>query len=262
MLRNAAGERLRGMRRGAFAGAVIAAICLTAPQLAGATGNVTVTVNPPQFDPKDGNYAVFSGSVTNAPTPDSNSGCFQFGAVGCLAQFALYPSGVPGSLVLPPQLIWGLQGTPNNITPVAVTINMRTAPDVVPGTTYQATLQAYDTAGTLWESARTQSFQWPPDKLTLSRVRLGESPSGNSTISYDLDHGGTPFRGRARVTGAVFDGSQRLGKFVHRVKAGVHTKLLPASIDRQLMEGNRYRIRLEAKDSLKREVRFRDKLER
>jgi hypothetical protein len=78
----------------------------------------------------------------------------------------------------------------------------------------------------------------------------------------DLAHGGTPFRGRARVTGTVFDGSQRLGKFIHRVKAGVHTKPLPASIDRQLVEGNRYRVRLDAKDSLKRGVRFHDKLER
>jgi hypothetical protein len=231
-----------------------------APSFAGATGNVTVTVNPPQFDPKDGNYAVFSGSVTNAPMPDSNSGCFQLGAVGCVAQFALYPAGVPGSLVLPPQLIWGLQGPPT--TPVAVTINMSTSPSVVPGTTYQATLQAYDTSGLLWESARTQPFQWPPDKLSLSKVRLGETAGGQSTIRYTLDHGGTPFRGRARISGSVFDGSQRLGKFVHRAKPGVQTRTLPDSLDRVLVEGQSYRVRLDASDSLRREAHFRGKLPR
>jgi hypothetical protein len=233
----------------------------TAPT-ARATGNVSVTVNPPQFDPKDGNYAVFSGSVTNAPTPDSDSGCFQFGAVGCLAQFALYPAGVPGTLQLAPQLIWGLQGTPNNTTPVAVTINMSTAPGVVPGTTYQAVLQAYDTAGTLWQSARTEPFQWPSDKLTLSKVRLAESSGGDSAVRYTLDHGGTPFSGKARVMGSVFDGSRRLGKFTHKVKPGTTSRLLPASIDRKLVEGQTYRVRLDAKDPLGREAHFRGKRER
>jgi hypothetical protein len=145
---------------------------------------------------------------------------------------------------------------------VAVTINMSTAPGVIPGTTYQAQLQAYDTAGTQWLSARTQPFQWPPDKLTLSKVRLGEAAGGQSTIRYTLNHGGTPFPGRARITGTVFDGSKRLGKFTHKVKAGVSTKALPGSIHQRLVEGAPYRVRLEAKDSLKREARFRDTLER
>jgi hypothetical protein len=261
MAGQAAGGRSRGIRRAALVGLLTTAICLWAPQFARATGNVTLTINPPQFDPKDGNYAVFSGGVTNAPTPDQNSGCFQFGAVGCLAQFALYPAGVPGSFSLGPQLIWGLQGTPNT-TPLAVTINMSTSPAVIPGTTYQAQLTAYDTAGTLWQSARTAPFQWPPDKLALSKVRLGESAGGDSTLRYTLDHGGTPFRGRARVSGVVFDGSQRVGKFLDRVKAGTRTTPLPNAIDRQLVEGQRYRVRLDAKDSLGREARFRDKLER
>jgi hypothetical protein len=235
---------------------------LLAPQAARATGNVTVSVSPPQFDPKDGNYAVFSGSVTNAPTPDSTSGCFQFGrAIGCLAQFALYPAGVPGSFLLPPQLIWGLQGSPNP-TQVAVTINMSTAPGVIPGTTYQAQLQAYDTAGTLWLSARTPPFQWPPDELSLSKIRLGETAGGRSAIRYTLSHGGTPFRGRARVTGSVFDGSERLGKFAHKVKAGATTRPLPGAIDRMLVEGQSYRVRLDARDSLRRKARFRGKRER
>jgi hypothetical protein len=257
----AAGGRSRRIRRGAFVSLLGTAICLCAPQFAGATGNVTVTVNPPQFDPKDGNYAVFSGSVTNAPMPDSNSGCFQFGAVGCVAQFALYPAGVPGSFVLPPQLIWGLQGSPNP-TPIAVTINMSTSPVVIPGTTYQAQLQAYDTAGTLWLSARTAPFQWPPDKLTLSKVRLGETAGGRSAIHYTLNHGGTPFRGRAQVTGQVFDGAQTVGKFSDRVKSGSRNTALPNSIDRKLVEAQRYRVKLNAKDTLARTARFRDTLER
>jgi hypothetical protein len=261
MLGNAAGGRLRGVRKGVLPGALVAAICLMAPPFAGATGNVAVTVNPPQFDPKDGNYAVFSGSVTNAPTPDSTSGCFQFGAVGCLAQFALYPAGVPGSFLLAPQLIWGLQGTPNT-TPLAVTINMSTSPGVIPGTAYQAQLQAYDTAGTLWQSARTQPFQWPPDKLTLSKVRLGETAGGQSTIRYTLNHGGTPFRGRARVSGLIFDGGQRVGMFVDRARAGTSSTQLPNSVDRKLVEGQRYRVRLNAKDPLGRQTRFRDTLKR
>jgi hypothetical protein len=241
----------------------VAAASLVAPPLAGATGNVTVTVNPPQFDPKDGNYAVFSGSVTNAPTPDSDSGCFQFGKdAGCFAQFALFPAGVPGALQLAPQLFWGLQGTPNNTSPVAVTINMSTSPGVLPGTTYQAVLQAYDTSGLQWQSGRTQPFQWPPDKLGLSGVRLGESAGGGSTISYQLDHGGTPFPGMARVTGSVFDGPEKLGTFVRKVKPGTRTKLLPDSIDRRLVEGQRYRVRLDAKDPLRREAHFRGKLRR
>jgi hypothetical protein len=262
MFREGAESRSLAPRRSALAGVLAAAIGLIAPQLAGATGNVTVTVNPPQFDPKDGNYAVFSGSVTNAPMPDSTSGCFQLGAVGCVTQFALYPAGVPGSLQLGPQLIWGLQGTPNNTSPVAVTINMSTSPAVVPGTTYQAVLQAYDSAATLWESPRTQPFQWPPDKLSLSKVRLGESAGGDSTVRYRLNHGGTPFRGRARVMGSVFDGRERLGKFVDKVKPGAQTTVLPQSIDSRLAEGELYRVRLDAKDPLRREARFRDKLER
>jgi hypothetical protein len=261
MLGYAAGGRSRGIRRGALAGLLAMAICLSAPQHAGATGNVTVTVNPPQFDPKDGNYAVFSGSVTNAPTPDSTSGCFQLGAVGCATQFALFPAGVPGSFLLGPQLIWGQQGGPNP-TPVTVTINMSTSPGVIPGTTYQAQLQAYDSAGTLWQSARTQPFQWPPDELTLSKVRFGETAGSQSAIRYTLNHGGTPFRGRARVSGSVFDGSERLGKFNHKVKAGATTRPLPGAIDRKLVEGKSYRVRLDATDSLRREARFRGKRER
>jgi hypothetical protein len=261
MLGYAAGGRSRGIRRGALVGLLATTICLSAPQFAGATGNVTVTVNPPQFDPKDGNYAVFSGSVTNAPTPDSTSGCFQLGAVGCVTQFALFPAGVPGSLLLGPQLIWGLQGAPNP-TPVGVTINMSTSPGVIPGTTYQAQLQAYDSAGTLWQSARTEPFQWPPDELTLSKVRLGETAGGKSAIRYTLNHGGTPFPGRARVSGLVFDGAKRIGKFGDRVRAGSSSTALPKSIDRKLVEGQRYRVRLDAKDPLRREARFRDKLER
>jgi hypothetical protein len=260
MERNAAGDRSGAVRKGALIGVLTAVMCLAAPQFAGGTGNVTVTVNPPQFDPRDGNYAVFSGSVTNAPMPDSNSGCFQFGAVGCGAQFALYPAGIPGSFVLAPQLIWGLQGP--STTPVAVTINMSTSPDVVPGTTYQATLRAYDSSNLLWESPRTPSFQWPPDKLSLSGVRLAESPGGDSTISYQLDHGGTPFNGKARVTGTVFDGSKKLGGFVHRAKAGTSTRLLPDSVDRKLVEGNHYRVRLDAEDPLGRKAHFRGKRER
>ena len=247
-------------RRGALAAALVTVMALVAPQLAWATGDVTVNVNQPQFDPKDGNYAVFSGSVTNAPMPDSNSGCFQFGAVGCVAQFALFPAGVPGSLQVGPQLIWGLQGP--STSQLSVTINMSTAPGVVPGTTYQAVLLAFDSSNLLWQSGRTQPFQWPPDKLTLSKVRLGESAGGDSAISYTLNHGGTPFRGRARVRGLVFDGKQRLGKFVDRVKAGTQTSRLPELIDRRLVEGRRYRVRLDARDSLGREARFRDTLER
>jgi hypothetical protein len=261
MLGYAAGGRSRGIRRGGLAGLLATTICLSAPQFAGATGNVTVTVNPPQFDPKDGNYAVFSGSVTNAPTPDSTSGCFQLGAVGCVTQFALFPAGVPGSFLLGPQLIWGLQGAPNP-TPVGVTINMSTSPGVIPGTTYQAQLQAYDSAGTLWQSARTEPFQWPPDELTLSKVRLGETAGGKSTIRYTINHGGTPFPGRARVSGLIFDGPKRIGKFSDRVRAGSSSTALPKSIDRKLVEGQRYRVRLDAKDPLRREARFRDKLER
>jgi hypothetical protein len=260
MLREGADSRSLAPRRWPLVGALAVAASLVAPQLAGATGNVTVTVNPPQFDPKDGNYGVFSGSVTNAPMPDNNSGCFQFGDVGCVAQFALYPAGVPGSFGLGPQLIWGLQGV--NTTPVAVTINMSTAPGVIPGTTYQAVLQAFDSTGALWESGRTQPFQWPPDKLTLSKVRLLESPSGDSAIRYQLGHGGTPFSKKARVQGSILDGPERLGTFTHKVRPGTRTRLLPESIDRTLVEGQSYRVRLDAKDSLAREARFRGKLER
>jgi hypothetical protein len=261
MVRSAAGGRRGGKLSGAIIGVLAAATMLVAPQVAGATGNVTVTVNPPQFDPKDGNYAVFSGSVTNAPMPDSTTGCFALGAVGCGAQFALDPAGVPGSFLLAPQLIWGQQGTPNP-TQLAVTINMSTAPDVIPGTTYQAQLLAFDTSGTLWQSAPSQPFQWPPDKLTLSKVRLGESGGGDSTVRYTLNHGGTPFRGRAEVRGVIFDGQDRLGKFVDKVKPGAQATVLPQAIDRRLTEGDRYRVRLTAKDPLKREAQFRDTLER
>jgi hypothetical protein len=261
MVRSAAGGRRGGKRSGPIIGVLVAATMLVAPHVAGATGDVTVTVNAPQFDPKDGNYAAFSGTVTNASTPDSTSGCFQLGEVGCLTQFALFPAGVPGSFQLGPQLIWGLQGTPS-ITPVATTINMSTAPGVIPGTTYQAALFAIDSAGTLWQSARSQPFQWPPDDLSLARVSLGESRSGASTVTYTLDHGGTPFRGRARLKGQVFDGKTKLGQFVDRVKAGTHTRVLPKSIDRRLVEGQRYRVRLDARDTLSREAHFRDKLRR
>jgi hypothetical protein len=261
MLRDGADSRSLAARRWTLASILAVAASLVAPQAVGATGNVTVTVNPPQFDPKDGNYGLFSGSVTNAPMPDSNSGCFQFGAVGCVTQFVLYPAGVPGSLLLGPQLIWGLQGTPNT-SPVAVTINLSTAPGVVPGTTYQATLQAYDTSGLLWESARTQPFQWPPDKLGLSKVQLLESAAGDSAIRYRLGHGGTPFRGKARVKGSILDGSEKLGTFTHRVRPGVRTGVLPDAIDRRLVEGQSYRVRLDAKDPLGREAHFRGKRER
>jgi hypothetical protein len=261
MLREGADSRSLAPRRWPLVGVLAVAASLVAPQLAGATGNVTVTVNPPQFDPKDGSYGLFTGSVTNAPMPDSNSGCFQFGAVGCVTQFVLYPAGVPGSLQLGPQLIWGLQNTPNP-TQVAVTINLSTAPGVVPGTTYQAALQAYDTAGLLWESGRTQSFQWPPDKLTLSKVRLLESASGDSAIRYRLGHGGTPFSKKARIKGSILDGSEKLGTFTHKVRPGTRTRLLPDSIDRMLVEGQPYRVRLDAKDSLGREAHFRGKLGR
>jgi hypothetical protein len=81
-------------------------------------------------------------------------------------------------------------------------------------------------------------------------------------IGYQLDHGGTPFRGRASVRGSIFDGAQQLGTFVHKVKAGAHTKLLPDSIDQALVEGRRYRIRLAAKDPLGRKAHFRGKRER
>ncbi len=260
MLRDAARGHSRRRETGAIAGILVAATFLLVPTFARATGPVMVTVNTPQFDQKDGNYAVFSGSVTNAPMPDSDSGCPPFGTVGCAAQFALYLAGTPDSFPLGPQLIWGLQGTLT--TQLATTINMSTSPDVIAGTTYQATLRAYDSGNVLWESGRSEPFRWPPDELTLSKVRLLGSPSGASTIRYRLGHGGTPFPGKAPVTGAVFDGSKRLGKFVHKVKAGMHTKRLPASIDRKLVEGNRYRVRLDAEDSLKREAHFRDKLKR
>jgi hypothetical protein len=254
--------REAGIRMSAWPGrrlltALVTVACLAAPGTAAATGPVTVTINPPQFDPKDGNYAVFSGSVTNAPMPDPDSGCFQLGAVGCEAQFALYPAGVPGSFLLGPQLIWGLQGPPT--TPIAVTINMSTSPDVVPGTTYQATLQANDSGNLLWESPRTAPFQWPPTELTLSKVKLGESRGGDSTISYAVGHGGTPFRGKARVSGTILDGPQKLGGFVDHVKAGKRTRKLPDRIDRKLIEGHGYRIRLDARDSLRREAHFRGK---
>lgn len=230
MLWTAPGGRRGGKRTGALGVAVVMAVFLIAAQGAGATGNVAVTVNAPQFDPKDGNYAVFSGTVTNAPTPDSASGCFQLGDVGCTGQFVLYPAGVPGFFQVGPQLIWGLQGTANT-TPLAVTIDMSTSPGVIPGTTYQAALMAVDSAGTLWLSERSQPFQWPPDKLAISKVSLGESRTGVSTVTYTLDHGGTPFRGRARLRGQVFDGKERLGRFVDRVKAGVHTRVLPRAIE-------------------------------
>lgn len=259
MVRNAAAGRRGRKRTGALVAAAVITVFLIAPQVAGATGNVTVTVNPPQFDPNDGNYAVFSGSVNNAPSPDSDSGCFQFGDFACQAQFVLYPAGVTANFFLGPELVWGARGSASS--QISVTINLSTAPDVVAGTTYNVALWAYDSSGDLWQSG-TQAFQWPADKLTLSKVRLGESAAGDSTIRYQLDHGGTPFRGRARVTGAVFDGSRRVGKFTHRVKAGTHTKLLPASIDRQLVDGNRYRVRLDATDSLRRQAHFRDKLKR
>jgi hypothetical protein len=261
MLREGADSRSFASRRWALASVLAVSASLLAPQVVGATGNVTVTVNPPQFDPKDGNYGVFSGSVTNAPIPDSNSGCQPIGGSGCIAQFALYPAGVPASLQVGPALVWGVQNTPNP-TQVAVTINLSTAPGVVPGTTYQATLQAYDTAGLLWESGRTQPFQWPPDKLTLSKVRLLGSAGGDSAIRYQLDHGGTPFRGKARVKGSILDGSEKLGTFTHKVRPGARTRLLPDSIDGSLVDGQRYRVRLDAKDSLGREASFRGQLER
>ena len=256
MFREAGKRRVR--RRGhLLAIGIVTAASLVGPSSAGATGNVTVSVNPPQFDPKDGNYAVFSGSVTNAPAPDSDTGCFLFGTTACIAQFVLYPAGVPGSLQVGPALVWGTQNGPNP-SPVSVTINLSTAPGVVPGA-YTAALIGYDSDNNLWLSAKTPQFQWPPDKLDLSNVRLSESNSGASTIRYELDHGGTPFRGRARVSGAVFDGTQQLGTFIHKVKAGVHRRLLPDSIDQRLVEGHRYRIRLDARDSLGRKAHFRGK---
>jgi hypothetical protein len=259
MLREAG--KCRARRRGyTLAIGIVAAVSLIGPTSAGAAGNVTVSVNPPQFDQKDGNYAVFSGSVTNAPSPDSDTGCFLFGTTGCIAQFVLYPAGVPGSLQVGPALVWGTQNGPNP-SPVSVTINLSTAPGVVPGT-YSAALIGYDSDNNLWLSPKSPPFQWPPDDLDLSNVRLSESNSGDSTIRYELDHGGTPFRGQARVRGSVFDGPDQLGTFVHKVKAGVHTRLLPDSIDRRLVEGHRYRIRLDATDSFGRKAHFRGTRER
>jgi hypothetical protein len=259
MLWSAAGVRSPGWRCKAFAGLLVAAVSLIAPQVAAATGNVTVTVNPPQFDPKDGNYAVFSGSVTNAPMPDGDSGCIPFGGEGCLAQFMLTPAGINGNFQIGPGLIWGIQTAPNP-TQVSATINLGTSPDVVPGP-YHLQLWAYDTGGQVWKSGTVQ-FNWPPTKLTLTKVQLGQSPGGHSTISYVLSHGGTPFAGKARVTGSVFDGSQRLGGFVDKIKAGTRTRLLPRRIDRRLVPGHSYRIRLDAKDPLGREAHFRGKRER
>jgi hypothetical protein len=247
------------MRVRVLAAFLAAAATLIAPQVAGATGNVTVTVNPPQFDPNDGNYAVFSGTVTNASLPDSDSGCIPFGAETCIAQFVLTPAGVPGTLQVGPQLTWGGQNAPNP-SPVSATINLSTSPGVIPGS-YTVALWAYDTSIDLWKSA-TQSFKWPPDALELSAVRLGDSPGGGSTLSYQLGHGGTPFAGRARVSGSVFDGSHKLGVFVDKVKPGAHTRRLPDRIDRKLVEGQRYRIRLDAKDPLGREAHFRGKVRR
>ncbi len=243
----------------ALAGLLAAAMLLVAPQGAAATGNVTVSVDPPQFDPKDGNYAVFSGSVTNAPSPDSDSGCTPPAGTGCVAQFIVYPAGVPGSLVIGPQLTWGEQGGPNP-SPVSVTINLSTSTDIFPGS-YGVALRAYDTSGLTWESAQVP-FEWPPDRLDLSDVRLGETSSGRSTISYELDDGGTPFRRKARVAGSVFDGAKKLGSFTHKVRTGDLTRLLPGSIHRKLVEGRRYRVRLDAEDRLDREARFRGKLTR
>jgi hypothetical protein len=235
---------------------LVTAACLAAPQMAGATGLVTVTVNPPQFDPKDGNYAVFSGSVTNTPTPDGDSGCIPFGTEGCTAQFVLTPAGIPGNLLVGPTLVWGIQTLPDTQS-VSATINLSTSPGVLPGS-YSVALWAYDTSANLWKSS-TQSFTWPPTKLTLSRVQLGEAGGGASTISYVLSHGGTPFRGKARVTGAVFDGGRKLGGFVDKVKAGARTRVLPDKIDRKLVEGQGYRIRLDAEDPLRRHAHFRGK---
>src|SRR5690242_8639766 len=232
------------------------AMTLVAPAVAGATGNVTVTVNPPQFDPKDGNYAVFSGSVTNAPTPDSDSGCIPFGGEGCLAQFVLSPAGINGTFQVGPGLIWGIQ-TAANPTEISATINLSTSPGVVAGS-YNLALWAFDTNGQTWKSA-TVPFTWPPTKLTLTGVRLGGSAGGHSTISYVVNHGGTPFRGKAKVTGSIFDGSRKLGGFVDKTKAGKRTRLLPHRIDRRLVPGQRYRIRLDAKDPLGREAHFRGK---
>jgi len=259
MLRNAREGRPLAFRRSALAGVLVVAASLVTPQVAGATGDVTVTVNPPQFDPKDGNYAVFSGSVTNAPSPDSDSGCIPFGTEACIGQFVLQPAGVPGTLQVGPPLVWGVQTEPNT-TPVSATINLSTAPGVLPGS-YTVALWAYDTSANVWKSG-TQSFTWPPDKLGLSGVSLGGSAGGGSTIGYELDDGGTPFSGKARVAGSVLDGQKRVGRFVHKVKAGTHTKLLPNSIDRRLVEGRRYRVRLDAKDPLGREAHFRGKLRR
>jgi hypothetical protein len=259
MPREAVDSRSPAPRLWAAATVLAVAASLIAPQVVGATGNVTVTVNPPQFDPKDGNYGVFSGSVTNASMPDSNSGCVPPGFSGCIAQFVLYPAGVPGSLLVGPQLVWGVQNTPNP-SPVSVTINLSTAPGVLPGS-YQVALRAFDTSGSTWESGR-QPFQWPPDKLSISDVRLLESPGGDSTIRYELDHGGTPFRKKARVKGSIFDGPEKLGTFVHKVRPGTRTKLLPDSIDRRLVDGQRYRVRLDAKDPLGRVAHFRRQLER
>jgi len=259
MLRNAVDLRSLAPSRCALAALLAAAALLVAPQVAAATGNVTVTVNAPQFDPEDGNYAVFSGSVTNAPMPDSNSGCVPPGFSACVAQFVLYPAGIPASFPVGPQLTWGGQGGPNP-SPVAVTINLGTAPDVFPGT-YSVALRAFDTSGSTWESGQV-SFDWPPDKLGLSDVRLGETAGGRSTISYDLDHGGTPFRKKARVEGSLFDGARKLGSFAHKVRPGTRTRLLPRSIHRRLVDGRRYRIRLDAEDPLDREARFRGKLAR
>jgi hypothetical protein len=252
------GARVFDMRR-LLAGLLATTAILIIPHAALATGPVTVTVNPPQFDPKDGNYAVFSGSVANAPNPDSDTGCIPFGAEACLAQFVLYPGGVPGSLTVGPSVPWGVQGTPIP-SQVSATINLSTAAGVLPGA-YRVQLWAYDTSANIWQSG-TQSFQWPPDKLTLSNVQLAASPGGGSVVGYQLDHGGTPFRGRASVRGSIFDGSRQLGTFVHKVKAGTHTRLLPDSIDQQLVEGNRYRIRLDARDPLGRKARFRGKRQR
>jgi hypothetical protein len=55
------------------------------------------------------------------------------------------------------------------------------------------------------------------DRLTLSKVRLGETAGGDTAVRYTLNHGGTPFRGRARVRGLVFDGQDRLGTFIDKV---------------------------------------------
>ena len=259
MHREVTGRRTPGVWRCALAGALAAAALLVAPQHAAGTGNVVVIVDEPQFDPKDGNYAVFSGTVTNAPMPDSDSGCVPPGFSACTAQFVLYPPGVPGSFPIEPLLGWGEQGGPNP-SPISVTINLSTTPDVFPGT-YGLALRAFDTSGATWESPQV-SFKWPPDDLTLSDVRLGEAASGRSTISYELDHGGTPVEKKARVSGAVFDGRDKLGLFKHKVAPGTRTRLLPRSIHRQLVEGRRYRVRLDAEDSLDREARFRGKLQR